>query len=276
MQKKMIKKCLNKPWESFMKTLAFLGLLVMLTPEIIAADEEKMAFQLATLFRSSRAVVTKNKALITDPIAAKAGKSTSAFVDDFLKKTKKIYRRSTGASFPKVDSTPLGEARGHLIESIKTIIGKAVDGGYSKQFMYTSDAYYKPGAKKYDDKFLPARYATEVMNEFSKRTGGRILLKLTAPKKYLVKKSNEPDAFENKVMESIFSKSGYEKGAPYTEQTKFNGMDAFRQVIPEYYKKGCIGCHGSAAGQDGANIHMSGVGATKGEIGGAISIVIIK
>jgi len=259
-----------------MKTLSILALLLWSEPEIWAADDEKMAFQLATLFRSSRAVVTKNKTLIGDPQKSLKGKSEDAFVNDFLKKTKKNYRRSTGASFPIPDNTPLGEARGHLIDSIKVIIKKAVTGGYSKKFMYSSDAYFKEGSKKYDDKFLPARYATEVMKEFSSRTGGRILLKLTAPQKVLVKKSNAPDGFEAKVIETIFSKAGYEKGAPYSEMTKFEGKEAYRQLIPEYYKKGCIGCHGSKAGQDGPNIHQSGIGSSIGDLGGAISIIILK
>ncbi len=259
-----------------MKALSIMAILLFTSPEIIAAEEEKMAFQLATLFRSSRAVVAKNKTLIGDPVSALAGKSSDDFVKGFLKKTKKNYRRSTGAKFPKADNTALGEARGHLVDSIRAIIKKAVNGGFKESFMYSSDQYFKEGAKKYDAKFLPARYATEVMKEFSSRTGGKILLKLTAPQNLLVKKSNAPDGFEAKVIDTIFSKAGYEKGAPYSEDTKYNGEAAYRQVIPEYYKKGCIGCHGSAAGQDGANIHQSGIGASKGDLGGAISIIILK
>jgi hypothetical protein len=155
-------------------------------------------------------------------------------------------------------------------------IEKAVKGQYIGDFLYSSDSYFKEGAKKYYGKFLPARYAVEVMNTFNNRTDGKVVLKLTAPNALLVKKSNAPDTWENKIIESIFKKADYEKGTPYSEVVVVKSKKAFRQIIPEYYNKKCMGCHGGASGQDGINIHKDDVVGHKGDLEGVISVIIFE
>jgi len=136
--------------------------------------------------------------------------------------------------------------------------------------MYSGDGYYQPGTKKFDYKFLPARYAVEVMANFSNRTGGKVKLKLTAPTNLLVKKSNIADDWEAKVIE-IFKKDGYEKGSPYSEVVEQGGQKVYRQLLPEYYNKSCMGCHGKTGGPE---IHNDKPVGKKGQLGGAISVSI--
>jgi hypothetical protein len=52
-----------------------------------------------------------------------------------------------------------------------------------------------------------------------------------------------------------------------------NGKKAFRLILPEYYKAGCMGCHGGA---NGAKIHAGKSEGKVGELGGAISVAIYK
>lgn len=261
--------------KDIIKVSAF-SLALLIPLEVMAQDDTKLAFQLTTLFRASRAVVTKNKTLITSPKSALKGKSPEEFIKKFLKKTKRNYKRSAGASFPKPDSSRAGKARASLVESISEVILKAVNGEYENKFMYSSNEYFQKGSSKYDNKFLPARYAVEVMSVFSSKTNGKILLKLTAPDDVLVKKSNAADDWERNVIQTVFANTGYERGTPFSEMTTYKGSSAYRQLLPEYYKKGCIGCHGSEPGQDGPNIHQSGLGSKLKALGGAISIIIVK
>ncbi|OUR95437.1 hypothetical protein A9Q84_16520 [Halobacteriovorax marinus] len=252
-----------------------LALLMLLSVDTFAMDNKQLAFQLTTLFRSSRSIVTKNKPFIGNPRESLKGESPDDFIISFLIQTKKIYKKTTGSRFPPTDDTPEGVLRGHLIDSIVSVIIKAVKGQYEGVFKYSPATHFKKGVNVYDNKFLPARYAVEVMKEFNARTEGKALLKLTAPDKLLVKRSNAPDEWEKKILNSIFSKAGYERGSPFSEVTTYKGQKAFRQLLPEYYKKGCIGCHGAEAGQNGPNIHQSGKGYPLKTLGGGISIIIL-
>lgn len=250
-----------------------LAVLFSITPiEVFSAEDNKtLSYHLTSYFRASRAVVTKNKNLIGNPKSELKGLTPAEYADKFIVKTNKRYKRVTSDNFDI--SNPIKE---NLVESIKMTIQKAVKGQFVGDFLYSPDSYFKEGAKKYDGKFLPARYAVEVMNTFTAKTNGKIVLKLTAPNGLLVKKSNAPDSWENKVIEKIFKKSDYEKGTPYSEVVVVKGKKAFRQIIPEYYNKKCMGCHGGASGEDGINIHQKDIVGNKGDLGGAISVMIFE
>ncbi|OUR99839.1 hypothetical protein A9Q84_02080 [Halobacteriovorax marinus] len=250
-----------------------LGMLVTLLPmEMVSADDNKtLSYHLTSYFRASRAVVTKNKSLIVTPKGVLKGMTPAEYAEKFIGKTNKRYKRVTSDKFDTSDPV-----KAHLVESIRMTIEKAVKGQFDGDFLYSPDTYFKEGAKKYDGKFLPARFAVEVMNTFSARNNGKIVLKLTAPSALLVKKSNAPDDWENRVIETIFKRADYEKGTPFSEVVLVKGKKAFRQIIPEYYNKKCMGCHGGEANQDGINIHQKDVVGTKGQLGGAISVMIFE
>lgn len=215
-------------------------------------EDEGIAQELTVLLRASRAVLVQNKPLIKNPRGAGIG------VDKFMEITYANYEKTTGNKF-KMGGGDLGGAQGMLIDAIKGVVGDVVSGK----------------DKKLDPKnrFLPAIFARKAASRFGEISGGKMYLKLTTQDQYLVNASNKADAWEKGVIDGKFAVAGWEKGKTFSEMAKHNGKDAFRLILPEYFKAGCMGCHG---GDNGAKIHPGKKGGTAGELGGAISVAIYK
>jgi hypothetical protein len=221
-----------------------------LTPAF--SGDEEIAKELTVLLKSSRAVLVQHKPLIKNPTGAGIG------VDKFMGFTMANYEKATGGKFKQGEGA-MGKAQGQLIDAIKGVVGDVVGGK----------------DKKLDPKgrFLPAIFARKAAARFGETSGGTMYLKLTTRDSYLVNASNKADGWEKGVIDGKFLGAGWEKGKTFSEMADHNGKKAFRLILPEYFKGGCMGCHG---GENGANIHAGKSGAKEGELGGAISVAIYK
>ncbi len=217
-----------------------------------SGEDESVANELTILLKASRAVLVQNKPLIKNPQKAGIG------VDKFLSITYSNYEKATGKKFKKASGN-VGKAQDQLIQAIKQVVGDVVSG--------------KDKALDPKGRFLPAIFARKAAARFGQVSGGKMTLKLTTRDEYLVNVSNKADAWEKGVINSKFLKQGWKKGKPFSEISKHNGKKAFRLISPEYYKKGCMGCHG---GDAGAKIHASKMPGIEGQLGGAISVSIYK
>ena len=121
--------------------------------------------------------------------------------------------------------------------------------------------------------FLPAIFAKQMGDGFNKNIGGKAYIKLTAPKSYVRNRANRPDKWEADVIENKFKSAGYEKNKVFTADAKHKGKAAFRLILPEYYKKACLNCHGEPKGEKDITGGKK-EGGKLGELGGAISFVI--
>ncbi|MCH8932108.1 MAG: DUF3365 domain-containing protein [Nitrospinae bacterium] len=235
---------------SFVILLAFvLGLAV--TPAW-SSEDEAIANELTTLLKASRAVLVQNKPLIKNPQKAGIG------VDKFLAITYSNYEKATGKKFKK-GSGNIGKAQDQLIQAIKLVVEGVVSG--------------KDTALDPQGRFLPAIFARKTATQFGQVTRGQMTLKLTTRDEYLVNVSNKADAWEKSVIDGKFLKQGWKKGQSFSQMTQHKGKKAFRLISPEYFKKGCMGCHG---GENGAKIHASKMPGLQGQLGGAISVSIYK
>ncbi len=217
-----------------------------------SGEDETVANELTILLKASRAVLVQNKPLIKNP--QKAGID----VDKFLSITYNNYEKSTGKKFKK-GSGNVGKAQDQLIQAIEQVVGEVVSG--------------KDTALDPQGRFLPAIFARKAAARFGQVSGGQITLKLTTRDEYLVNPSNKADAWEKSVIDGKFLKQGWKKGQPFSQVTLYHGKERFRLISPEYYKKGCMGCHG---GKNGAKIHASKMPGIQGQLGGAISVSIYK
>lgn len=217
-----------------------------------SGEDEAIANELTILLKASRAVLVQNKPLIVNP--RKAGIS----VDKFLSITYSNYAKATGKKFKK-GSGNVGKAQDQLLQAIKQVVGDVVSG--------------KDKALDPKGRFLPAIFARKTATKFGQVSGGKMTLKLTTRDEYLVNASNKADAWEKSVIDGKFLKQGWKKGQSFSEIAEHNGKKVFRLISPEYFKKGCMGCHG---GKNGANIHASKMPGIEGQLGGAISVSIQK
>lgn len=221
------------------------------TPEDEAAGKE-----LTTLFRAARKVISDNQELIND--ASKGNKGLAA--DRVVELTKANYQQATGVPLNlKDDGTLVGKGRVAMINGVRDVMTEA-------------QALINEQGKGFKG-FLPAVFASRVAGKFSKAMGGKVSIKLTAPKAYLRNRANKPDDWESNVIETMFKSPSYARGKPFFENASVAGKSSFRYILPEYYGASCLACHGDPKGAT----DISGgkkEGAKLDELGGAISLVI--
>jgi hypothetical protein len=178
-----------------------------------------------------------------------------------VKTAKANYKAATGKSLDDIDAA---STQGKLIKAqlaaIRSVMEKA------QETINQKDVGLKG--------FLPAVFARLVTQQFAGLSGGAATLKLTAPKKYVRNRANRPDKWERSNIKK-FRADGYPKNKHITESTKVKGKTAFRLILPEYYKKSCLACHGGPKGERDITGGKK-EGGKLGEVGGAISVVIFK
>lgn len=232
----------------------FLTLLAPNSAWLETNGEMAISSELTTLFRSARAVISKNQSLINDEAIGDKGLSGSAVV----KETLGNYQAATGVA---LDRAKMTTAQKVMLDAVKTVMGDA------QELINEKGKGFKG--------FLPAIFARQVAREFNSVMSGKMKIKLTAPKKYVRNRANRPDKWEHNVIESYLKRAGYEKGKPYSELTEYKGKPAFRYMLPEYYGPSCLGCHGDPKGE----LDITGgikEGGKLNELGGAISLTIFK
>ena len=222
------------------------------------ASDEQTAVNLATLLRSARAVISQSQKLINDPSKGDKGLSGDAVVQ----RAKSNYKKVTNTDVDNLDMSTLnGQLLTAMLESIDQVMDDAQDRINEQGVGFKG--------------FLPAIFAKAVADQFRKKKGKVADIKLTAPKKYVRNRANRPDRWEHKQIEQRFKAAGHPKGQHVAELAKKKGRDAYRLILPEYYKKSCLGCHG---GPKGSRDITGGKreGGKEGELGGAISVTLYK
>lgn len=222
-----------------------------------AKSNEEIALNMATLLRSARAVISKNQKLINDPSKGDKGLSSEVV----LAKAKANYTEATGSDIDSIadPSTLQGELLQAEMEAIVEVMDEA-------QAQINEKGVGFKG-------FLPAIFARLVTERFRDKKGEIADIRLTAPKNYVRNRANRPDKWEHEVIENQFKSDSHPKGQQVTAMAEKNGKQAFRLILPEYYKESCLACHGEP--KDERDITGGKKeGGRLGELGGAISVVI--
>lgn len=227
-------------------------------PSVIAlsdAEKAEIGTEITTLYRAARGVIGKNQKHIND--ASKGDKGLSA--DVVIAKTKENYKKATGNDFKMAGAGLKADTQKALLDSIAGVMNNA-------QALINEKGKGLKG-------FLPAIFAKQMGDGFNKNISGKAYIKLTAPKNYVRNRANRPDKWEANVIETMFKSASYEKNKVHTENAKHKGKDAFRLILPEYYKKACLNCHGEPKGEKDITGGKK-EGGKLGELGGAISFVL--
>ena len=218
----------------------------------VKSSLEKQGERLTTLFRAARKVMSDNQHTINDRTIGFKGITAQTIIEQ----TSDVYELETGV---RLDLQKLTQTEQLLIDAMRVVLNN------NQQLINEKGIGFKG--------FLPAIFAGQVARYFNKSTGGKITIKLTAPKDYIRNFLNKPDIWENRVIEEYFRANKISKGQPYFEEEKVLGKKAFRFILPEYYDASCLGCHGVPKGSLDITGHPR-EGGKLYELGGAISLVI--
>ena len=228
------------------------------TVAVAATDDEVTSMQMATLLRSARAVISDSQKLIND--ASKGDKGLSG--DVVVGRAKVNFKKATNIDISTIDAASL---RGQLLTAELDAIKEVMD-----------EAQERINKKGVGLKgFLPAIFAKAVADKFREKKGSVADIKLTAPKNYVRNRANRPDKWEHNIIESKFKSGSHPKGAHVAEMAQKKGKNAFRLILPEYYKQSCLGCHGGPKGERDITGGKK-EGGKLGELGGAISVTLFK
>ncbi len=245
------------------KSLALIALAAMIMlmagPDRAAADDgdnPAIANSLATLLRSARSVISGHQSLINNADIGDKGLSGGRILKEALER----YRKSTGTDPLTLDADG---RHGRLIRAQMKAVSSVVDA-------YQSTINEKGIGLK---GFTPAVFARLVNERFGLLVGDEARIKVTAPPMLVRNRKARPDAWEAEIIKTKFSDPGWRKGRAFSARMQAGGRPAFRMLLPEYYGKSCLSCHGLPKGE----IDVTGYpkeGASEGQLGGVISIVL--
>jgi len=221
-------------------------------------DKKDIALEVTRLFRASRAVISQNQKLINDPNLGDKGLTGPIVIEKALEN----YKNSTGKNFNMANKEKLkGQVQKGILDATREVMNNA------QPLINQRGLAFK--------RFLPAIFARQVAESFNQFMKFKTYIKLTAPRDFLRNRTNRADNWENNVIEKIFKAANHEKNKPYFESAPHKGRPAFRFILPEYYKKSCLGCHGEPKGErDITGGHKEG--GKLGELAGAISFAIYE
>jgi general secretion pathway protein A len=216
-------------------------------------QEREASRLLAVLFDSGRVVVGMNQDLIND--ASKGDKGFTSAV--FEKQVLKVFEQRTGINLSNSSDKIPAMARpllDRLLEESKKTI----------------DSYQTPinlPGIRYKG-LIPATFGTETAKRFQTWSG--IYLRQIAPEKFLRNIKNKPDAYEAAVLQALAEQASTSaESHPKWEVT--DGGQTLRLMLPLYYSKACLDCHGEPKGQRDVSGYPR-EGGKEGELGGAISV----
>ena len=226
-----------------------------LLPTTVVADVDKVETGrlLATLLDTGRITVGLHQALINDPSKGHKGFTPEVFG----KKVVALYKEETG-----VDLSNLEQAQ--VPKEAKPLLARLLE--ESKKTVQSYQTVINIPGIKYKG-LIPATFGTETAKRF--QNWSKVYLKQTAPDHLLRNPKNKADRYEAKVMQN-FSGKVADDGDKIISKT-VEEEKSVRVMLPLYYKKNCLICHGGPKGEQDVSGYKK-EGGKLGELAGAISV----
>ncbi len=209
---------------------------------------------LAILLDAGRVTVGANQPLIND-----ASKGDKGF-------TPEVFEKQLIEKFKARSGVDLANLKGAKVpETAKTLLPELV--AASKKTVADNQANINRKGVGFKG-FTPAHFGTQAAAQFSAKTG--ICLKQTTMDSLLRNPKNKADEFEAGVLKR-FSDPSYPRQSEKIISEIVEGGQAVRVLLPLFYGKGCLGCHGGPKGETDISGYKE-EGAKEGDLGGAISV----
>lgn len=219
-------------------------------------DEIETGRLVAILLDAGRVAVGLHQDLINDP--AKGNKNFTAAV--FEKQSLAVFQKRTGIDLSNLSSAPVPESAKPLLSRLLEESKKTID---SYQTVINI-----PGIKYKG--LIPATFGTEIAGRFQSWSG--VYLKQTAPDTLLRNPKNKPDDYERAAFQK-FAAPGFTRTPDAIVSEVVEDGHAVRILLPLYYGKACLSCHGEPKGERDISGYLR-EGAKEGDLGGAISVKI--
>ena len=217
------------------------------------AEAEETARLLAKLLESGRAVIERNQSLIDDPHKGEKGFTPELFEQQLVRE----FHSKTGIDLKALPTAPVSMLIPPLAKELLPALVQA-----SREVVRDAQVVINQRGIGYMN-FIPATYGSQASARFSK--AAHVRLKQTAIRPRNPK--NEPDEYEASVLKWL---SARPRAEAYVSELTEEGR-TLRVVMPIYYAKDCLACHGEPKG----DLDISGYpkeGHKEGDLAGAITV----
>jgi general secretion pathway protein A len=217
------------------------------------AEAEETARLLAKLLQSGRMVIERNQSLIDDPHKGEKGFTP----DQFEQQLAQEFRLKTGIDLTSLSKTPVSTALPPLAKELLPALVQA-----SREVIREAQVVINQRGIGYKN-FIPATYGSQASARFSKSSHVRLKQTTIQPRN----PKNEPDEYEESVLKWL---AGRPRAEAYVSELTEEGR-TLRVVMPIYYAKDCLTCHGEPKG----DLDISGYpkeGHKEGDLAGAITV----
>ncbi|HLG43938.1 MAG TPA: DUF3365 domain-containing protein [Nitrospirales bacterium] len=236
--------------------MLFIGLIgIGVAPAPSFADDAvETGRLLAILLDAGRVTIGANLPLINDPEKGDKGFTPEVFEKQLTAK----FKERSGVDLANLKSEKVPDAAKKLLPELVDASKKTV-------------ADYQPVINKKGvgfKGFIPATFGTQAAAKFTAKSG--TYLKQTTIDGFLRNPKNKADEFEASVLKKFADPSYPRTGEKIVSET-VDGGKSVRVMLPLFYGKGCLGCHGEPKGEKDVSGYMK-EGAKEGDLGGGISV----
>jgi general secretion pathway protein A len=217
------------------------------------AEAEETARLLAKLLQSGRIVIERNQSLIDDPHKGEKGFTPDLFEQQLAQE----FRLKTGIDLTSLSKTPVSTTLPPLAKELLPALVQA-----SREVIREAQVVINQRGIGYKN-FIPATYGSQASARFSRSSHVRLKQTTNQPRN----PKNEPDEYEASVLQWL---AGRPRAEAYVSELTEEGR-TLRVVMPIYYAKDCLTCHGEPKG----DLDISGYpkeGHKEGDLAGAITV----
>ena len=218
------------------------------------ADVLETGRLLAILLDAGRIAVDNNQALINDPRKAQKGFTADVFAAEAIA----LFKTRTGHDLTRLQDAGVPAMAVPLLERLLE---------ESKKTISTYQTVIDMPGIKYKG-LIPATFGTEAGKRFQNWSG--VYLKQTAPLHLIRNPNNRPDDFETAEMNKM-SEASFPRDGKHIVSATVDNEKAVRVMLPLFYGKGCLSCHGMPKGERDISGYAR-EGGKEGDLGGAISV----
>ncbi len=239
--------------------LIFVGVIMLIIAQpftvgaVERAEAEETARLLAKLLQSGRMVIERNQLLIDDPHRGEKGFTPEVFEQQVIQE----FRARTGIDLAALPTAPVSVIIPPLAKELLPALVQA-----SREVVRDVQVVINQRGIGYKN-FIPATYGSQASARFSKSSHVRLKQTAIEPRN----PKNEPDEYEASVLKWL---SGRPRAEAYVSELTEEGR-TLRVVMPIYYAKDCLSCHGLPKG----DLDISGYpkeGHKEGDLAGAITV----
>jgi general secretion pathway protein A len=219
------------------------------------AEAEETARLLAKLLRAGRLVIDQNQTLIDDPHKGDKGFTPDVFEQQLIEE----FRRETTIDLRTLATTPSSIKIPPMAKELLPAFVLA-----SKEVVRDAQVVINQRGIGYKN-FIPATYGSQAARRFTDRSHVQLKQTTLQPRN----PKNEPDDYEASVLKWL---SGRPKAEAYVSELTDEGR-TLRVVMPIYYVKDCLRCHGEPKGEQDISGYPK-EGAREGDLAGAITVTV--